>query len=46
LDPSASEKQQGMDRYATSKLCNILFAYAMAARVPAAVARFLAFDPA
>jgi NAD(P)-dependent dehydrogenase (short-subunit alcohol dehydrogenase family) len=34
-----------MDRYATSKLCNILFAHAMAARVPASAARFLAFDP-
>ncbi|GAA0576126.1 protochlorophyllide reductase [Craurococcus roseus] len=45
LDPSAPEKQQGMDRYATSKLCAILFAYAMAARVPASAARFLAFDP-
>ena len=45
LDGAASEKQRGMDRYATSKLCGILFAYAMAARVPAATARFLAFDP-
>lgn len=45
LDPSASGKQQGMDRYATSKLCNVLFTYAMAARVPAPAARFIAFDP-
>jgi NAD(P)-dependent dehydrogenase (short-subunit alcohol dehydrogenase family) len=45
LDGSVSEKQQGMDRYATSKLCGVLFTYAMAARVPAAAARFLAFDP-
>lgn len=45
LDASVSEKQQGLDRYATSKLCNVLFTYAMAARVPAAAARFLAFDP-
>jgi NAD(P)-dependent dehydrogenase (short-subunit alcohol dehydrogenase family) len=45
LDASVSEKQQSMDRYATSKLCNVLFTYAMAARVPAAAARFLAFDP-
>lgn len=44
-DPSVSEKQQGMDRYATSKLCNVLFTYAMAARVPASAARFVAFDP-
>ena len=34
-----------MDRYATSKLCNVLFTHAMAARVPAAAARFIAFDP-
>jgi protochlorophyllide reductase len=45
LDPKASAKQAGMDRYATSKLCNILFTYDMAARVPAECARFLAFDP-
>ncbi len=45
LDGSVSQKQQGMDRYATSKLCSVLFTYAMAARVPAAAARFLAFDP-
>jgi protochlorophyllide reductase len=45
LDGSVPEKQRAMDRYATSKLCNVLFAYAMAARVPASAARFLAFDP-
>lgn len=45
LDPAASTVQQGMDRYATSKLCNILFTLEMARRVPAAQARFMAFDP-
>lgn len=45
LDPGAPEAQANADRYATSKLCNLLFAFGMAARVPAAVARFLAFDP-
>lgn len=45
LDPTASELQQGMDRYATSKLCNILFTLEMARRVPAAQARFVALDP-
>jgi protochlorophyllide reductase len=45
LDTQASIGQQAMDRYATSKLCNILFAFEMARRVPASQARFLAFDP-
>jgi NAD(P)-dependent dehydrogenase (short-subunit alcohol dehydrogenase family) len=45
LAPAASSRQAGMDRYATSKLCNILFTYAMAERVPAEAARFVAFDP-
>jgi NAD(P)-dependent dehydrogenase (short-subunit alcohol dehydrogenase family) len=45
LDPTASTVQQGMDRYATSKLCNILFTTEMARRVPASQARFIAFDP-
>jgi protochlorophyllide reductase len=45
LDRARPSSLQGMDRYATSKLCNILFTYAMARRVPAAVARFIAFDP-
>jgi hypothetical protein len=34
LDAKAALKQQGMDRYATSKLCNILFTFEMARRVP------------
>jgi protochlorophyllide reductase len=45
LDLKVGGKQAGMDRYATSKLCNILFTYDMAVRVPAERARFLAFDP-
>lgn len=45
LDPAASDKQLGMDRYATSKLCQILFTMEMARRVPEERARFVAFDP-
>lgn len=45
LDPAASAVQQGLDRYATSKLCNILFTMEMARRVPSEQARFVAFDP-
>jgi protochlorophyllide reductase len=45
LDPKASITQQGIDRYATSKLCNILFTSEMARRVPPEQARFIAFDP-
>ncbi len=45
LDPVASTVQQGLDRYATSKLCNILFTMEMARRVPPERARFVAFDP-
>jgi NAD(P)-dependent dehydrogenase (short-subunit alcohol dehydrogenase family) len=45
LDPSVSTVQQGVDRYATSKLCNILFTFEMARRVPLSKARFLALDP-
>lgn len=45
LDTSASPKQQCLDRYATSKLCNLLFTYEMARRVPADRVRFLAYDP-
>ena len=45
LDPAASPVQQGLDRYATSKLCNILFTMDMARRVPSERARFVAFDP-
>ncbi|MBC8050034.1 MAG: SDR family NAD(P)-dependent oxidoreductase [Chitinophagales bacterium] len=45
IDNSVSQKQQSMDRYATSKLCNILFTMEMARRIPSSVARFIAFDP-
>ncbi len=37
--------QLGMDRYATSKLCNILFTRVMAQRTPTDAVRFMAFDP-
>lgn len=45
LDDSVGLKQQCLDRYATSKLCNLLFTYDMARRVSPDRARFLAFDP-
>lgn len=45
LDPAASPKQQGLDRYATSKLCAILHVYALARRAAADGPRFVAFDP-
>jgi protochlorophyllide reductase len=39
------DKQLGMDRYATGKLCDILYAYDMASRVPSTRVRFFCFDP-
>jgi NAD(P)-dependent dehydrogenase (short-subunit alcohol dehydrogenase family) len=45
LDGSVSLRQQCLDRYATSKLCTILFTYDMANRVSPDHVRFLAFDP-
>jgi NAD(P)-dependent dehydrogenase (short-subunit alcohol dehydrogenase family) len=45
LDDSVSLKQQCLDRYATSKLCNLLFTYNMARQALPNKARFLAFDP-
>ncbi len=45
VDRRASPVQQAKDRYATSKLCNILFAMEMARRASPALARFVAFDP-
>jgi NAD(P)-dependent dehydrogenase (short-subunit alcohol dehydrogenase family) len=45
LDPAASVTQQGMDRYATSKLCAILHVYALARRAAVDGPRFIAFDP-
>lgn len=40
-----TERQRGMDRYATSKLCNVMFTYAMARRHGGTGPRFIAFDP-
>ncbi len=45
LDATASLQQAALDRYATSKFCDIVFALDMARRIPAARARFIAFDP-
>jgi protochlorophyllide reductase len=45
LDGSASETQQGLDRYATSKLVAILHVYARARSTPAGGPRWFAFDP-
>lgn len=45
LDGSVPEKQQGMDRYATSKLVAILHVYARARSSPAAGPRWFAYDP-
>lgn len=45
LDDSVSAKQQGMDRYATSKLVAILHVYALARSTAAGGPRWFAFDP-
>jgi NAD(P)-dependent dehydrogenase (short-subunit alcohol dehydrogenase family) len=45
LDNGVSQKQQGMDRYATSKLVAILHVYALARSTPADGPRWFAFDP-
>ena len=45
LDATASLQQAALDRYATSKFCDIVLALDMARRLPAARARFVAFDP-
>jgi NAD(P)-dependent dehydrogenase (short-subunit alcohol dehydrogenase family) len=44
-DPAASEAQRALDRYATSKLCNLLTTFELARRVPAAQVAFHALDP-
>lgn len=44
-DPSATPAQRGRDAYATSKLCNVLTARALARRVPAARFSTFTFDP-
>ncbi len=45
VSPGGSNTQQGMDRYATSKLCAILYAVQMAEQEPASGRRFLCYDP-
>lgn len=45
LDDAASVKQQGLDRYATSKLVAILHVYALARREKPDGLRYFAFDP-
>ncbi|MCA0303084.1 MAG: SDR family NAD(P)-dependent oxidoreductase [Proteobacteria bacterium] len=45
LDATASVAQQAKDRYATSKLCTILYAHALARRLSPGTARVIAFDP-
>jgi NAD(P)-dependent dehydrogenase (short-subunit alcohol dehydrogenase family) len=42
---SHDHAQKGRDQYATSKLCNILFTYAMARQLGESGPRFIAFDP-
>lgn len=45
LDASASQKQLGLDRYATSKLVAILHVYARARSMPEGGPRWFAYDP-
>ena len=45
LSASSDNAQIGRDRYSTSKLCNIMFTYAMGRRYGANGPRFIAFDP-
>jgi NAD(P)-dependent dehydrogenase (short-subunit alcohol dehydrogenase family) len=45
VSKSTDKAQLGRDRYATSKLCNILFTYAMARKFGEGGPRFIAFDP-
>ena len=45
VSASTDKAQLGRDRYATSKLCNILFTYAMARKFAKAGPRFIAYDP-
>lgn len=45
LDPKASVKQLGLDRYATSKLVMILHVYALARDRTPGGPRYVAFDP-
>lgn len=45
VSDSSDPGQLGRDRYATSKLCNILFTYAMARQFGERGPRFIGFDP-
>jgi NAD(P)-dependent dehydrogenase (short-subunit alcohol dehydrogenase family) len=45
VSESVDKPQIGRDRYATSKLCNVLFTYAMARKFGESGPRFIAFDP-
>lgn len=45
VSASTNKAQLGRDRYATSKLCNILFTYAMAREFTKGGPRFIAYDP-
>jgi NAD(P)-dependent dehydrogenase (short-subunit alcohol dehydrogenase family) len=45
VSESTEKAQLGRDRYATSKLCNILFTYALARECDEHGPRFIAFDP-
>ncbi len=45
VSDSTDNAQMGRDRYATSKLCNILFTNAMARKFGENGPRFIAFDP-
>ncbi len=45
VSPSVDKAQLGRDRYATSKLCNILFTYAMARKFGEGGPRLIAYDP-
>lgn len=45
VSQNSDKAQLGRDRYATSKLCNILFTYGMARRYGLTGPRFMAYDP-
>ena len=45
VSANTDKAQLGRDRYATSKLCNILFTYAMARKFAKVGPRFIAYDP-
>jgi NAD(P)-dependent dehydrogenase (short-subunit alcohol dehydrogenase family) len=45
VSDSTNKAQMGRDRYATSKLCNILFTYAMARKFGENGPRMIAYDP-